>query len=670
MKQRILIISIVLLLAVPVAAQDLEHIAIQQNDIAKLVKEYQTKLKKLELAGYGGPTLRKDLGDLADNVVGRFKDLDELRRMLEGMTGSMPAGKAKIMVKATRETYDGPSLQGKAEVGEIIALQAELDIPGDPDLPPSSYLTWQLLDANRQQVGEYYRQEEIYDVGVVADKVRFLLKDIPPGEYFATLTHQFAQSPDVMSRGFVKFAVDRPIYIVDSWVTNQKDGQPIQTELGYGEPAIFYVTFKLEQGVEKVNINLRAKDADTGKDIDLQVVDYERKPDQDLQRVGMLVQPYALESVGGVEFSADLREMRGDNFGPTISADAVAKIYKPTGSVTVSLPDEMISGKMYRLNLGVPSDFKAPYKVEVKAGGMRFKQSSDPLRGTIKGFASGTSSLRDISVTVTDARGFKAKGAAITTVIPKEIAEARDNPPAPMASGGGGSSSFEPPSGGGGDPTVLGRERIEAAVGYFERLCPPCKLGICSEASSQAIRVLRSQDLRTVGGWSESQYKAEVAELMQSFGQVFIQKTKAAIADGTFKYDKYCGERTINVIVGEGMIPPGTGGGLIASAGGGGGSSGGGGGSSYTPSPRVSPSSGGSGGSGSSGSRGYICVVFTQTANGKTRSRMAVFPNDAQGQDMAKNGRIAGTYESKAAAMRVCGNWSSSRGVVCGQFTK
>lgn len=677
MNKRIFIFFILILLSVPAMALDLEHVAIQQDDITTLIKEYRTRLAKLEKAGYGGPTLRKDLGDLADSVMGRFKDLDELRRMLEEV--GMPAGKAKIMLKATRETYDGPPLQGKAEVGEIIALQAELEIPGDPNLPVSSYLTWQLLDANRQQVGEYYKQEETYDVGALTNQVRFLLQDIPPGEYYAVLTHQFAQTPDASSQGFVKFAVDRPIYIVDSWVTNQKDGQPIQAELGYGEPAIFYVTFKLEQGVEKVNINLRAKDADTGKEISLQVVDYERKPDQNLQRVGMMVQPHALKSVGGIEFTAELSEMRGDKFGPTISADAVAKIYKPIGSVTVSLPDEMISGKMYRLTLGVPSDFKAPYKVEVEADGMRFKQSSDTLRGTIKGFASDTSSYRSFSVMVTDARGFKAEGKSMTKVIPKEVAEARDAPPPSTVassgggySGGGGTEDVSMPtaSGSGCNPE-LGRNRINAMVNYLEGLCAACNGAFaCDEIVRPMVSRLRQQDPAEIGCLSESQVNEAVRQWATIIGQRYVQNVRDHFGNGFVNYAyKRCVERTFGTLEGEGFLPPGTGGQVIASIEGSG--SGGGGSSSPPPSkPSVSSSSGGSGGSSSSASRGYICVVFTKTSNGKTRSRMAVFPNDAQGQNMAKNGRIAGTYESKAAAKRVCGNWSSARGVGCGQFTK
>ncbi|GAB7023269.1 hypothetical protein [Salidesulfovibrio brasiliensis] len=668
--KKTLVFLALLLIFSPAYAQDLEHIAIQIEDIGKLNSEYQAAFKKLENIGYGGPTLRKDLGDLADRVAGRIKDLEELRKQLEGIKGSTQ-GEVKVAVKATRETYDGPPLKGKAEVGEIVALQAELSIPGDPAVPPSSYLTWQLLDGARKQVGEYYKQIEVYEVGQTASKVRFLLQDIPPGEYYATLTHQFSQTPDTLSQGTVRFAVDRPIYIVDAWVTNKKDGQPLSGKLGYGEPAIFYVTFKLEEGVDAVNITLRAKDADSGKDITLQVVDYERKPEKEVQRVGIMVQPHALESVGGVEFSAELRETRGETFGPSITADALASIYKPTGNVRLSLPGEMVSGKMYRLSIGVPADFKAPYKVNVEAPGMRFKQTSNPLKGSIRGFASGTSSHRDLAVTVTDARGFKAEGSASTTVIPKEVAEAKNAPPkvVPSSGGssGGGSTSFAPPANTGSDTAELGRKRIHAAIRYFERLCPSCKLGICSEASSQAISVLSNLDFRVVGNWSESQFKAEMRELMLSFGKVFIQKTQTAIADGTFKYDKYCGERTINTIVGEGMIPPDTGRGLIASVSGGSGSSGGG--SSPTPpTPSWSSSSGGSSGS---ASKGYICVEYSGTgANGKSQRRRAFHPNDSQGQNMAKNGRIVGTYPSRSEAKRACESWSSARGVGCGQWAQ
>ena len=655
--------------AEPAQGPDLEHIAIQQEDIAKRAGEYAARFKHLEGVGYGGATLRRDLGDLADGVAGRLKDLEELRKLL-GAGEETPAGKATIAVRATRETYDGPPLEGKAEVGAIVALQADVDIPGDASAPPSSYLTWQLFDADRRQVGDYFKQTEVYETGKAESRVRFLLKDLPPGDYFATLTHQFSATPDAMSQGFVRFALDRPVYIVDAWVADAKDGPPLTGELEYGKPAIFYVTFKLEAGVDKVNVALRAREGATDRDIALQTADYERKPDRDVQRIGMLVQPHALASVDGVSFTAVLRRMDGDNFGPAITAEAAAVIRKPVGKAMVSLPDPMVSGQMYRLNIGVPSDFKPPFTVEIDAGGMRFKPSSDPLRGTVKGFASDAASTRVLKVAVTDARGFRAEGGAVTTVVPKEVAEPKSQPTGPMTSSGGGSGGGSAPAslpGASGPPgdEQTGKRRIEIMVEYLKGLCPACSGGaLCDSAMLKVIKHVRSLDPAVVGGMSDAEARQGIRRLASEGAQLYVRELREL---GDVSSIKYCAERTFGQLEDEGLLPDGTGDEVIASLSGGGGGSGGSGQGPSRP-PSSSPSPGGNGGG---ASKGYICVEYSRTNDaGKTVTRRAFHPNDAQGQSMARNGRITGVYPTQDAARNACESWSSARGVHCGSWTR
>jgi hypothetical protein len=491
-------------------------------------------------------------------------------------TGGPAGDKAKITIKANKEDFNGPKFDGKIEVGDYLALTATVDIPGDPNMPPSSYLTWQIFDASGAPLKQYFDQSEIYDVGRVTVRKKFLLLDMPPGDYTAALTHQFAQTPEQSSQAVVRMGLDRPIYIIDAWVADQKDGQKLQDDLGYGKAPFFYVTFELAEGVTPVKVTLRARDADTGKDLGLETFDYEKKEDRKVQRVGMMLQPFAVEKAGGVKFTAKLCQMKGDNFGPTISADAVAKIHKPTGRVTVSLPDEMTSGQMYRLSFDVPPDFQAPYKVDVEAGGMRFKPSSDPLRGTVKGFASDTSTHRTLKVTVTDARGFKAKGGAFTTIIPKEVAEARDAPPKPVAgydggSGGSGAVTLPDASGPPGDEEK-GRKRIAMMVKYLEGLCPACTGGVlCDSAMNKIINHIRKQDPAVVGGLSLSQAKQVLHQLAVKGAQLYIQEVRNL---GDISNIKYCVNRTFGGLEDEGILPGGTGDQVIASIEGGGGSGG------------------------------------------------------------------------------------------------
>lgn len=425
--------------------------------------QYRAEYERLKKVGYGGPVLRKDLEILGGNVAGLVKEIRDINELLGGVQATPLIGDAAVSLKATKESYDGPPIKGSLESGDIIALQGTVKIPGEDGDMLQSYVTWQLFDAAGEQVGDYYKREELWEVGEYKTKVRFLIQDLKSGQYTAALSHIPANNPAKLAQAKVTFAVSAPLFFHDAWITDEPGGKKISA-LKPGKKPYFYVTFGVDPGIEKVNVQLRAKDTGSGKDLTLEIVDYEVKPDKKEQRIGIMLEEYAVENVAGVSFEA---RMSIEDGPPMVVERSVSKI-KTSYALKVRAAPTVMSNTKGTYSVSLPKEFVPPFRVNSSSPSLKIYGQGDGLRGQFMGTAQGADRQGVINIRVTDSQGRVAQGAAQVTIKAASAAViASKKQPKVYSSKPQTSSSYSPPSsgsGGGSFDIGLGKTRVNDLI--------------------------------------------------------------------------------------------------------------------------------------------------------------------------------------------------------------
>ncbi|MDC0336484.1 hypothetical protein OAN24_06300, partial [Pseudodesulfovibrio sp.] len=502
MKQYLIII-ISILLVVPAFSADWtveelkESLAEAKVQLVKCRAEYE----RLNTIGYGGPVLRKELELLSGKVAGLIHEIEGINKHLSDIEATPLIGDAVVSLKATKESYDGPPLKGSLESGDIIALQGTVKIPGEKDTMLQSYIIWQLFAANGEQVADYYKRDEIWKVGEHKTKVRFLINELKSGQYTAALSHVPADNPAKMARAKVSFAVSAPLFVNDAWITDEPGGSAVST-LGTGKKPYFYITFGVESGIENVTVQFRAKDTGTGKDLTLEMVDYAVKPDKEEQRVGIMLEEYAIRDATGVSFEARLT--LGD--GPPIVVERSLALVQQTYTLKLRAAPTVLSGENGPFSITLPDNFVRPFSVQFFGRGLNVHKSSNPLKGTFKGAAHGADKSATLRAIVTDSEGRRAEGTTFITIKAadeKVLASQKkqklySKPPASSQ------SSYSQPSGasGSGQYGSIGRQRVMKVINDIASgVGPPCAASLTAPYQNFIVNKLRN--------WVEDDYGME-----------------------------------------------------------------------------------------------------------------------------------------------------------------
>jgi len=420
---RTFILSLLLLLiATPVFGQDVTVETLQEDlkVYETKLKNYRTEFERLKNIGYGGPTLRKDLEVLGTNVAGVIEEIESINRQLVKLTEA-DAGEPVLSIKTSMESYDGPPVSGTLTTGDIIALQGEAEMPGEKGDLRKATLTWQLVDEAGKQVGEYFKQEDIWGMGVtLKTKVRFLINEMDSGKYTALLTYTPDDNPSDTTETRADFEVSRALVVKDIWVTDKPGGRPVKTLKSDKEP-YFYVTFEVEEEIKAVTVQLSAKNEATGEHLTLDVVDYKIKPDKKEQRTGIMLQEYALEGVNRIRFEA-LFELPD---GKRISVDKSVSIMQDEYELILRAAPTILSGEKGPFTIRLPEGFIPPYKVKFHGDDLSVSNSGNPLKGMYSGKARGKDVVATLTANVTDAEGRQAEGSATVTIKAENAAVAQ-----------------------------------------------------------------------------------------------------------------------------------------------------------------------------------------------------------------------------------------------------
>ncbi|MDC0336483.1 hypothetical protein OAN24_06295, partial [Pseudodesulfovibrio sp.] len=441
-KRTVLLLALLLFIT-PAMGQDFTVEELQEN--LKLAEtqmaEYQSEYGRLQNIGYAGPVLRKDLEVLGGRVGGLLEEIESILRQL-GVLMEMDDGGAPVLsIKASKESYDGPPIAGTLTTGDIVALQGSAEIPGEKGEMRQATLTWQLVDEAGKQVGEYFKQEAIWELGVtLKTKVRFLINEVPTGKYMALLTYTPTDNPTDTTEARVDIEVSRALVVKDTWVTDKPGGKSVKT-LKAGKEPYFYVTFEVEEEIKTVAIQLRAKNESTGEHLTLEVIDYAIKPEKKIQRTGIMLQEYALEDVSRILFEAEFELPDGKR----VMVDKSVSLMQDEYELTLRAAPTILSGEEGPFSIKLPKDFVPPYKVEFYGDDLYVTESSNPLKGTYSGEAQDKDMVATLTANVTDGEGRQAEGATRVTIKAEdpEVAQSQiqptlyDKPPPKSSSGSG-----------------------------------------------------------------------------------------------------------------------------------------------------------------------------------------------------------------------------------------
>jgi hypothetical protein len=401
------------------------------------------RAESLTSAGYGGQVLRKDLGDLAARVLELKAELARLARELDAL--GLPAGDAFMpgfALRATRETYDGPPLDGPLENGNILALAADVEFP-DAGGPTTTYAIWQLFDGRGAPVDAYFQQRQLAGAGADVQPVRarFRLQGLANGRYVATLTHQAAADPTVRAQARFDFEIRQPVGEPRVWVTDHPGGEAHLETLTSDRLPHAYVAFAMAEDVESVGLALRVENAHSHALIHELDQPYARKPGQEVQRRGVRLPPGAVRSGDEVRVTAVLTPPEG------APRRAAATFRMADYALAVRAPETLEPGASADFSLVPPEGFAPPFRVTVRASGaVAAGHAADGLTGTLTAISATDGAGRLVAALV-DATGRKATGQATVRVLGAEsaadsVATDSDAGPAGASAQGGAPVSY------------------------------------------------------------------------------------------------------------------------------------------------------------------------------------------------------------------------------------
>ncbi|PKN63196.1 MAG: hypothetical protein CVU57_20660 [Deltaproteobacteria bacterium HGW-Deltaproteobacteria-15] len=344
---------------------------------------------------------------------------------LEIRLGALASKLDPFTIRAALTDYAGPPLPATVQNGDILAFQADIKHPeGEPQ---PAQIFWQVYDAAGKPVKELGKQEQIYESGGTKNhRFKFQLEDLADGEYVVGLTHLFSADPNIRTQAASRFRLSQSVRIDRVLVTDNPEDQTHKPLLSPDQEPLFYAHYSLGQGVKKATVTLAAKEAG-GRVIETHSVERPRPGETAPYRVGLAVPNSKVPISAEIRFEASIVTDDGKQH------TAHTTFRKEPYRLVLSLPETLNSGENRPFSITAPKSFKAPFKVDVHAGGRGLSVGHTPgsLQGTVGGIAMESVEMGDLRVAVTDAEGRTASAQAKVLILPAEKIAAAPSPAAP-----------------------------------------------------------------------------------------------------------------------------------------------------------------------------------------------------------------------------------------------
>lgn len=309
-------------------------------------------------------------------------------------------------VRGARDDYDGPSLDGAARNGDILAFSAEIDFPvAEP--PPIVNLLWEVRDAAGRPVMGLSKTDQTVGAGARQTfGFKFRPATLANGAYTVVLTQMLATDPSQVRRGEATFTVHESVRIERLVVAADSEARSHRDVLYGDEVPHLFAYYRLD-GAKSVNADLSVAD-DAGRVLFSKTLARPDKPGG-IQRVGVRLRPDVVKVGQAAVFSVRLTAPDGQ------SAEASAGFRVDNHQLGLSVPDRLKSGELARFRITPPEYFTPPFTVDLDSRGA-VATHDGKLGGTLTGIARSGGTGGTLRVTLTDAAKRTATGTARFTV--------------------------------------------------------------------------------------------------------------------------------------------------------------------------------------------------------------------------------------------------------------
>ncbi|PCI34451.1 MAG: hypothetical protein COB54_01305 [Alphaproteobacteria bacterium] len=305
------------------------------TEIEQQLHQQSEALDKALTVGYGGTAIRKDMGDIADRVEGLATRLSDLGEQLSTLIKNMNINPIKpFTIIPRRGAKDAPPLQSAAHDGDRIYFTAEVPHPPLED-GSETELIWSLKLPDGR-ISEKLKKTDIslrdgpsalYSFGINTTGMEL-------GAYEITLTHTVVGRPKHTYLATASFDINqiKDIKIIRMVVDDERTGDKHQPVLAEGAAPFLFSYYEVPAEVTALSARYRVRDLTDRKDIYQKSGRRNTKPEQDIQRVGIKLDPEKIPLTVGheyrfdISFTDDLRQSSTDKAYDTVR-DSITFFY-------------------------------------------------------------------------------------------------------------------------------------------------------------------------------------------------------------------------------------------------------------------------------------------------------------------------------------------------------
>ncbi len=325
-------------------AQDADE---QNRQLSEIKAQFLTIQKELavqdqeatRILGIGLPdgALRADLKTIVENVIGLQKQLKDLGQELKILTDNMninPLKPFKIIIH--KAAKDAPPLTTSIQAGEILYFTVDMAATKDEDI--ETRLVWSIMTPDGRLSENLKKTENILlknTAGIHSFGIN--TTGLEDGHYTVMLDHNIVEKPAFKLASKARFDIGTAteIEIVRLMIDDEKTGDIHQSILPVDAAAYLFSYYKTPADVVALTASYRVRDLTTGEDIFNKTGRRKNKPDVDIQRVGIRLDPEVNPLVAGheyrfdISFADDLRPATSDKQYDT-AKDSITFFYGST----------------------------------------------------------------------------------------------------------------------------------------------------------------------------------------------------------------------------------------------------------------------------------------------------------------------------------------------------
>ncbi|WND03290.1 hypothetical protein QGN29_02765 [Temperatibacter marinus] len=288
---------------------ELLHLEQEYKDLEMKLQAQLTELDRILNVGYSGVSLRKDMLNIVERVQTldlKLKDLETQLAALVKLAAFNPVKPFEIIVRKSSKT--APAIMTDVRAGDIVYFTSEVPHPTDKN-EQETLLQWSLILPDGRvsdtllKTDQNYREGRgaLYSFGIDT-------KGMELGKYQVKLAHSIPGNTRHKFEANTQFEINivDKLIVAKMVVDDERTGDKHMPVLPSGASPYLFTYYEVPSGVDALTAHYSVHDLTSNKNIYNRVGRRNTKPDMDIQRVGVLLDPKTIEFVDGHEYRFDI----------------------------------------------------------------------------------------------------------------------------------------------------------------------------------------------------------------------------------------------------------------------------------------------------------------------------------------------------------------------------